>query len=56
MTEEQSITVLDMMCYDDSYMEENYHYANHSDVEQVGLVLLANKTRCGIIIYLRKEI
>ena len=49
MTPEQSLTVLNMMCYEDAYMEGNYHFANHTDVDQVGLVLLANKTRQVII-------
>ena len=55
MTAEQSLTVLDMMCYEDQYMPENYHYANHTDVEQVGLVLLANKTRYIQIIQRRNN-
>ena len=44
LSPEQSLTVLNMMCYDDAYMDGHYHYANHTDIEQVGLVLLANKT------------
>ena len=48
LTPEQSLTILDMICYDDAYLEGNYHYANHTDTEKVGLVLIANKTRCGV--------
>ena len=39
LTAEQSLTILDVICYDDAY---------HTDTEKVGLVLIANKTRCGV--------
>ena len=39
---------MDMICYEDAYLEGNYHYFNHTDTEKVGLVLIANKTRCGV--------
>ena len=48
LSAQQSLTVLDMMCYDDSYEEGAYHYANHTDKAKIGLLVLANKTRCGV--------
>ena len=48
MTPEQSLTVLDMMCWEDSFLPQNYKYYNHTDIEKVGLVVIATKTRCGV--------
>ena len=48
MTPEQSLRVLEMMCWEDQYLPKNYKYYNHTDVEKVGLVLIASKTRCGV--------
>ena len=45
MTPEQSLVVLEMACYDDQFIDGNFHYSNHTDVEKIGLVLIANKTR-----------
>ena len=45
MTPEQSLVVLEMACYDDQFLDGNFHYSNHTDVEKIGLVLIANKTR-----------
>ena len=45
MTPEQSLVVLEMACYDDQFLDEAYHFSNHTDVDGVGLVLIANKTR-----------
>ena len=45
MTPEQSLVVLEMACYDDQFIDANFHYSNHTDVEKIGLVLIANKTR-----------
>ena len=50
MTPEQSLVVLEMACYDDQFIDGNFHYSNHTDVEKIGLVLIANKTRYGILI------
>lgn len=49
MTPEQSQVVLEMACYDDQFIDGNYHYSNHTDVEKIGLVLIANKTRCLLV-------
>ena len=46
MTPEQSLTVLEMMCWEDQYLMQNYKFYNHTDVEKIGLVLIASKTRC----------
>mgnify|MGYP001291589363 CR=1 FL=1 len=48
MTPEQSLRVLEMMCWEDQYLPSNYKFANHTDVENIGLVLIASKTRCGV--------
>ena len=45
MTPEQSLVVLEMACYEDQFLDGNFHYSNHTDVEKIGLVLIANKTR-----------
>ena len=45
MTPEQSLVVLELACYDDQFLDEAYHFSNHTDVDGVGLVLIANKTR-----------
>ena len=47
MTPEQSLTVLEMMCWEDQYLMQNYKFYNHTDVEKIGLVLIASKTRLG---------
>ena len=51
MTPEQSLVVLEMACYEDQFLDGNFHYSNHTDVEKIGLVLIANKTR-----YLSKHV
>ena len=45
MTPDQSLVVLEMACYDDQFIDGNFHYSNHTDVDKIGLVLIANKTR-----------
>ena len=45
MTPEQALTVLDLACYADQFLDGAYHFSNHTDVDGVGLVLFANKTR-----------
>ena len=45
MTAAQSQVVLDLACYADQFLPGNYHYSNHTDIDGIGLVLIANKTR-----------
>ena len=55
MTPEQSLTVLEMMCWEDQYLMQNYKFYNHTDVEKIGLVLIASKTRCDFFLLAHVE-